>query len=55
VEALEPAVVFGVPKDRLDDLFALAVELVSELGREHRPHPVVAATGPAGSRGVAFA
>ena len=37
----EPAVVFGVAEDRLDQLRSLLVELGAVLGREHAAHEVI--------------
>src|SRR3954451_11414791 len=54
-EAGEAAVVFGVTEDRLDQLFALRVELVTALGRERVAHEVIGAAGPAGPGAAAAA
>src|SRR4051794_2317840 len=45
-EAREPAVVFGVAEDRLDQLLSLAVQLVAEIGGQDRAHEVVGAAVP---------
>jgi hypothetical protein len=51
VESGEAAVVLGVAEDRLDELGALLVELLAELGGEDQAHEVIGAAVPARSRG----
>src|SRR4051794_41677801 len=46
VEADEPAVVFDVAEDRLDQLAALLVERGPDIGGEHEAHEVVGAAVP---------
>src|SRR5215218_9089099 len=55
MEAVDAAVVLGVAEQWLDRLLALAVEPPAVLGGQHRPHPRVAAAGPASPRGAAAA
>jgi hypothetical protein len=55
VEAVDAAVVFGVGKDRLDELLATSVEAGSQLGAQDLAHEAVEAAVPAGPVALAFA